>query len=230
LSLYSEASPFEKTAPGEFKLRHPSGGAASAVESTEDDEVESTEDDEEEPALDAESKESARIIHAFGMYWQRDRVMWKSRPKLLGRPNRIRPNSEVEAVDFCNQLGVYFLHDGSEVVYVGRALKRPLGVRLSEHTDDRLNGRWNRFSWFGLLRISDGKVVGDKKSLSTANGSEIIIVMESLLIEGLEPKQNRKRGDNAFQAVEYIQSEDEVAREKERMDLIRQLLAPKPND
>jgi hypothetical protein len=31
--------------------------------------------------------------------------------------------------------------------------------------------------------------------------------MEALLIEGLEPPQNRRRGDD-FRAVEYLQAED----------------------
>jgi hypothetical protein len=35
----------------------------------------------------------------------------------------------------------------------------------------------------------------------------IVATMEALLIEGLEPPQNRRRGDD-FRAIEYIQRED----------------------
>jgi hypothetical protein len=35
----------------------------------------------------------------------------------------------------------------------------------------------------------------------------LITTMEALLIEGLEPPQNRKRGDD-FKAVEFLQVED----------------------
>ena len=50
---------------------------------------------------------------------------------------------------------------------------------------------------------------------------EIIIgMLEALLIEGLEPPQNRKRG-NDFNAVEYLQAEDPEI-EKQQM---RKILA-----
>jgi hypothetical protein len=35
----------------------------------------------------------------------------------------------------------------------------------------------------------------------------VIATMEAVLIEGLEPRQNRRRGDD-FQAVEFLQFED----------------------
>ena len=47
----------------------------------------------------------------------------------------------------------------------------------------------------------------------------VVVTMEAVLIEGLEPRQNRKRGDD-FKAVEYLQVEDpsiEVARMKAMM-------------
>ena len=37
--------------------------------------------------------------------------------------------------------------------------------------------------------------------------SIVIVMMEAVLIEGLEPRQNRKRGDD-FQAIEFLQVED----------------------
>jgi hypothetical protein len=43
----------------------------------------------------------------------------------------------------------------------------------------------------------------------------LITTMEALLIEGLEPPQNRKRGDD-FRAVEFLQVED-PAIEKSRI-------------
>lgn len=45
---------------------------------------------------------------------------------------------------------------------------------------------------------------------------DIIVTLEALLIEGLEPRQNRKRGD-AFKAVEYFQAQDpEIARKNKK--------------
>ena len=44
-------------------------------------------------------------------------------------------------------------------------------------------------------------------------GMKIIPAMEAVLIEGLEPRQNRKRGDD-LSAVEYIQKEDPEIQKK----------------
>jgi hypothetical protein len=44
----------------------------------------------------------------------------------------------------------------------------------------------------------------------------LIATMEALLIEGLEPPQNRRQGDG-FNAVEFIQETDpEILRERDR--------------
>jgi HB1, ASXL, restriction endonuclease HTH domain len=203
-----DSSPFIQTHPNEFALKQ-SGQAVSDVPPSEGGTVSTG--DEEEP------KKTPGVIRAFGMFWRRDFVEWKSSPRILGRPSE---KSGV-AVDFCNQRGVYFLHDGSQLVYVGRAVERPLGTRLFEHTIDRLNGRWDRFSWFGLLNLSDdGKVNGQGLKAISANGIDIVVTMEALLIEGLEPKQNRKRGDVAMRDAEYIQSEDPNIQEKKMREVI----------
>jgi hypothetical protein len=114
-------------------------------------------------------------------------------------------------VDFHKQLGIYLLYDGREVIYVGRATERPLGKRLYEHTADRLSSRWDRFSWFGLLPVSES---GDLGILPESYlGPKIIPAVEAILIEALEPRQNRKRGDD-LSAVEYIQKEDPEIQKK----------------
>lgn len=100
---------------------------------------------------------------------------------------------------------VYILYDHHTAIYVGRTTDRPLGKRLYEHTLDRLSGRWDRFSWFGLLDVtSDGSL---KERSITANQTLLISTLESILIETLEPPKNRKRGED-LSAVEYIQERD----------------------
>jgi hypothetical protein len=187
-----ESSPFVQIAPNEFGFKQPSKAAGGVLQPNGGI---IPKDDEEEP------KKASGVIRAFGMYWKRDSIEWKTSPRILGRIS----DKAAEVVDFCNQRGVYFLHDGSEVIYVGRALERPLGTRLFEHTFDRLNGRWNRFSWFGLLNLSEGgKITDQGLKAVAANGSDIIITMEALLIEGLEPKQNRKRGDTSAVSLKCL--------------------------
>jgi hypothetical protein len=128
------------------------------------------------------------VISSFGMFWRREAIEWVSNPKVLGMQQ-----IGAQPVDFNKQIGIYLLYDGREVIYVGRATDRPLGKRLFEHTADRLSSRWNRFSWFGLLPVSE---TGELGSLpETYVGQKIIPAVEAILIEALEPRQNRKRGD-----------------------------------
>lgn len=193
-----DASPFVKTGRGEYALRSDAqDGSLLPVDRTQS----------------AEEEEQYGIIASFGMYWRRDLVKWSPEPRLLGIQQ-----IGASAVDFCNQKGLYLLYDGREVIYVGRAVERPLGKRLYEHTVDRLSTRWDRFSWFGLLPVSDKGALGElPKEYSSRR---VIPAIEAVLIEALEPRQNRKRGDD-LSAVEYMQQEDpdiQAARLKEMVD------------
>ncbi|HEV8722410.1 MAG TPA: winged helix-turn-helix domain-containing protein [Candidatus Binatia bacterium] len=82
-----------------------------------------------------EELEEAGFINAFGMYWRRDSVHWVRTPKILGQQ---QPGSD--SVNMASQKGVYLLHDGRSVVYVGQAIDQALGVRLSQHTFERTMG------------------------------------------------------------------------------------------
>jgi len=183
------ASPYVRVAKGTFALRNPPSGAV-VTPSKLTPEIAESEDDE--PQYD--------IVTSFGMFWRRSAVEWIATPKLLGM-------QEIGAtpVDFFRQLGIYLLYDGREVIYVGRSTDRPLGRRLFEHTNDRLATRWDRFSWFGLLPVSES---GQLQQLpNTFEAAKLIPALEAVLVEALEPRQNRKRGDD-LAAVEYIQGID----------------------
>jgi hypothetical protein len=93
-----------------------------------------------------------------------------------------------------------------------------LGKRLYEHTLDRLNSRWNRFSWFGLLDVSENGDLRESK-LNTSMAA-LVATLEALLIEALEPPQNRKRGDD-LSGVEYLQGTDPAMKEKELQNTLR---------
>jgi HB1, ASXL, restriction endonuclease HTH domain len=156
---------------------------------------------------------SDSIIHAFGMYWQRDLVVWRNDPKVYGKQQAL-----AKPVDFGKQKGIYILYDHHTVVYVGRSIDRPLGKRLFEHTLDRLGSRWNRFSWFGLLDVTqEGGLREIGLNISLAS---LVATLEALLIEALEPPQNRKRGDD-FSAIEYIQDIDPELKEREIQNTLR---------
>jgi len=162
---------------------------------------------------DTESSDS--IIRSFGMYWQRDLVVWRNDPKLFGKQQ-----ATSKPIDFGKQKGIYILYDHHTVVYVGRSVDRPLSKRLSEHTVDRLGSRWNRFSWFGLLEATDE---GGLEECPFNNSlASVVATLEALLIEALEPPQNRKRGDD-FSAIEYIQDIDPELREREIQNTLRSI-------
>jgi hypothetical protein len=162
---------------------------------------------------DVESSES--IIHSFGMYWQRDLVVWRNDPKMYGKQQALS-----KPVDFGKQKGIYILYDHHTVVYVGRAIDRPLAKRLFEHTVDRLGSRWNRFSWFGLLDVTqEGSL---RETALNTSLAALVATLEALLIEALEPPQNRKRGDD-FSAIEYIQDIDPELKEREIQNTLRSI-------
>lgn len=198
-----EASPFEKTERGRYRLRKVAM-VGTAIADTSAYIAEAEPDTTE-----------AGLVNAFGMYWRRDAAVWNP-TRLLGEQL-----TGSKPVDFAGQRGVYLLHDRREVIYVGRAIEQGIGVRLKAHTTDRLNGRWDRFSWFGIYPVRDDGTLGNDIE-HTISAEILIVTMEALLIEATEPPQNRKRGDG-FQAVEFIQVEDpeiEKARQQQAIQLL----------
>lgn len=183
-------SPYVRVAKGVFGLAKSSSASALQIKDKLTPTVEESD----------ESEEQYDIVSSFGMFWRRDEIQWGATPKLLGLQQL-----GATPVDFNRQLGVYLLYDGREVIYIGRTTDRPLGRRLFEHTLDRLAARWDRFSWFGLLPVSESGQLGSLPPNYEA--AKMIPALEAILIEALEPRQNRKRGDD-LSAVEFIQHED----------------------
>ena len=54
--------------------------------------------------------------------------------------------------------------------------------------------------------------------------TRVIATMEAVLIEGLEPRQNRKRGDD-FQAAEFSQVEDPEIERQRQSAVMKQIMA-----
>jgi hypothetical protein len=204
LKKKGENSPFIRVSEGMYHLRSMNRAPISDASKSRTAPISKSED------------EGHDIITSLGMFWRRDAVEWTSTPKLLGM-QRIGSLP----VDFGSQLGIYLLYDGREIIYVGRSSDRPLGIRLFEHTKDRLATRWDRFSWFGLKPVSES---GELKPIAASYSSQLIIpALEALLIEALEPRQNRKRGDD-LSAVEYLQMEDPGIERRRKNAILQSLI------
>lgn len=207
LKQNGDSSVFVRVNPGEYMLRVGISTVIQQATPIRSDETEASE---------AQEEEELGVIQAFGMFWRRDLVLWNNATRLLGQQQQ-----GAQHVDLASQIGVYLLHDGRDVIYVGRATDRPLGRRLLEHTYDRLNGRWNRFSWFGLLRVTP-KGTLTEPSWASLKTDQLIAALEALLIEGLEPPQNRRGGDG-FKGIEYLQVKDPRLQKKELSALFDEL-------
>ena len=155
------------------------------------------------------------LVRAFGMFWQRARVIWDGKGRLLGQQR-----SEAKPVDFAAQIGVYLLHDRDRTVYVGRAADG-LFARLRAHTRDRLSGRWDRFSWFGLRGV-DAESGSLRTAVERCSESVVLETLKAILIESLEPPLNRRRGDG-LEALESVQVEDPEIEKRRSRSLLEAL-------
>lgn len=202
-SIKKPDSPFAKVSPAVYRLRDAPAEEAAGV-----------------------SEESTHVVTSFGLYWERDAVSWKATPHLWGEYQTAgAAKAHLTQVDFGPQHGVYLLHDVREVIYVGRTTSGALGKRLSDHTKDKLRSRWNRFSWFGFRPVGEDGKLGSKidEFPSAFRMENLIALVEAILIESLEPRQNKKAGDD-FRATEYRQVRDPVIEDRKKK-LIEALVA-----
>jgi hypothetical protein len=169
--------------------------------------------DKKESQATEKKKDSSnnKIINSFGIYWNRTLVHWKSAtPDLLG----IQQIGAKE-VNFKDPKGIYLLHDSRETIYVGQAIEQTLGKRLKDHTVDRLAGRWDRFSWFGFYPVSDDGKLNLDAQFKDFTIRHLGDVLEAVLIESIEPRQNRKQG-NSFIGLEFLQQEAPEIKQKQK--------------
>ncbi len=175
-------------------------------------------DDEDEDQESRTEKKYTSVVQAFGFSWNRNQVLWKSSPDLLGIQT-----IGATPVNFNKQIGVYLLHDGREILYIGQAITQSIGERLYQHTRDRLSGRWDRFSWFGFYSVDEkGNLNIYEETHRTLSIENIGNTLESILIESIEPRQNRKSG-NKLSGLEYNQHEDPSIERKRAAKILEDL-------
>lgn len=153
-------------------------------------------------------------VPAFALYWDKDKVKWGTSGKILGRQNQ-----KAEVVDFAEQQGVYILHNNYSVVYVGRTTEN-LYNRLRAHYRDYKSARWNKFSWFGFRGVDHqtGKLT---VTPTKASFDSLVSILESVLIEALQPPINGQQGDHL--GIKYDQVPHPEIAKQQSLSLLRSL-------
>ena len=168
-----------------------------------------------------QAKEEDQLTNraAYGLYWERDKVLWnpgrgRQRRGLLGIAE-----DGVKPVDFSNQAGIYVLHRYQTPMYVGRTKAESSALMsrlLDHHAGDRRGARWNQFSWFGFRQVVDGAVTVDLNAKISI--TLLIDVLESVMIEAFIPPLNDKGGE--LLGTLYRQFEDPDLTEKRNADFL----------
>ena len=148
-------------------------------------------------------KKETREIAAFGRHWKFGKREEKSGQMLGVREGNSTP------IDMGGQVAVYVLYERGKVVYVGKTERNRLIERLKEHKKGKKWGRWDRFSWYGIRTVDEesGELEDVKKG--TINSS-LVDVVESVLIEVLEPYLNNQKGKCTGEM--YIQVRERIVK------------------
>lgn len=157
-------------------------------------------------------KAKPKIIANMGLFWHRDKVLWRGNisigPKCL---EGVRASAKTAGVvNFWKQVGIYALYDADyHLIYVGQVglgdKKSCIGCRLNQHRKDYLAGRWDMFSWFGFCKVRQNRELGTKFLKAKATWSDVADVLEGVLIEVAEPPQNSQSGRFGPGVHRYLQ-------------------------
>lgn len=147
------------------------------------------------------------MIKSYGLHWHEKHISWGRRGgeagSLLGCASR---KDNANEVDFSQQRGIYVLYADYDLVYIGQtgARNNRLLSRLRSHKNDHLSERWNRFSWFGLLRVKNTHELALDAQSVNVTVDIALNILEAVSIAISEPKLNLQRGKWS-EATQYYQ-------------------------
>ena len=166
----------------------------------------------EDDAVAAVTDDSRLTVKAYGLYWNRNLVDWTPGPS--SRQAQLLGDAGSGWVNFADQDGIYLLQSGNETVYAGQSYTPGTdaaglyGRLRSHHRSNRKADRWDTFSWFGFRPVGEDRRLLPTPGSSTAK--DVIDLIEGILIEGLMPRLNMRRGEGskAWEPNLYDQVED----------------------
>jgi hypothetical protein len=164
-------------------------------------------------ALSSDLPDPLGIITCYGKLWNRYDVNLMPSAQIMGCQIPASPK-----VNFAEQAGIYALHLNNETVtYIGQTGERTLGECLFDHTRGRMNGLFEKFSFYGFRPVLDDGTFGSLPE--KADIQEVMASMLSALVEVANPKANRRYFDK-FSQLEFEQWPDpktEAMREIEKI-------------
>ena len=169
------------------------------------------------------------IVNSYGIHWSVDAVDWGGHKWRLEGEAKIKGQTHI--CNFREDVGIYALYEGRDLMYVGLAHGTPLGQELYNRQGSRFAGRWDAFSWFGLGNRQNDieRKNTDKKKYKTVKAPKSRILQPGALIKDLEalmimltnPPLNR-RHESFKKAVEFEQiGQDHIQTDRQ---LLRKML------
>jgi hypothetical protein len=152
------------------------------------------------------------MIQSIGQLWSADDVFWgrgSQAGRLLGVPSRAKKHTPI---DFRAQVGIYVLYADFNLVYVGQTgvgESQRLLHRLKQHRDGYMKGRWNRFSWFGVLWVKGNLELSAGTKTFHPPLAQVLNHLEAILIDTAEPALNSQGGRFGNSVQWYRQVRDE---------------------
>lgn len=171
------------------------------------------------PKKKKSSGKKSELIKNYGLYWDAGSINWGRKKKNeIYRLAGYSSNKKKRWAAFDKQIAIYILYDPNlRPIYIGQVGSGNQGLyaRLKQHkTTDHLVERWEKFSWFGLLKVNNGKDKGDKQycalegrdasKVFSAAGNILLDQFESILLAGAEPSLN-KQGPKWHKAEHFKQ-------------------------
>jgi hypothetical protein len=151
------------------------------------------------------------LVRSIGLFWREDHVFWgagNNPGALYGVPFNATTD---EPINFRGQIGIYALYADYDLVYVGQAGvgNQTLFSRIKQHRKNDLAERWNRFSWFGVLRVLNNGNLANRTDALHPELSDVLNHIEAILIHAAEPPMNGQGGRFGDNVTRYKQVRDE---------------------